>query len=485
VALRDQRVPGAFGLGWVSGFVAFLGITHWVVPTLTRGGGLPLGLALAAHAAMAGILASYAGTFAAAVAWAAGRDLPVVWLAPAYWVTTEWLRGWLVVGFPWAPLGTSQHRFAAVAQLAEVTGVPGLSALVVLVNATLGAVLVRGGAGRRVPPRAALGLVAALVTTVVVGGHLRGATLRQRPGDGILRVGVIQGVVEQRRQWDPTARDALLARYLGLTRRVAQDAPDVIVWPELATPFAFSQDQDGRAAIERVVHETGVPLLFGSPAGQHRPDGPPRHFNRAYLLDRAGAVRATYDKIQLVPFGEYVPFRRLLPFLTPLAAGGTPLTPGTQATVFPVGEARLGVLVCYETVFPSLARRLVARGATVLVNLTHDGWFAGTAGVEQSLAQATFRAIEHRVPLVRVASTGVSAVIDVDGGVRWRAEPYAWVAQTVEVGGARIHTLYARCGDAAIVAAVLTTGLGFLAGWGRARKRPRRRVRAAPGTRDI
>jgi apolipoprotein N-acyltransferase len=194
--------------------------------------------------------------------------------------------------------------------------------------------------------------------------------------------------------------------------------------------------------------------------------------NRADLLDASGAVTATYDKISLVPFGEYVPYPRLLPFLAPLAPLATGMVPGSGATVLPVGRTGIGVLICYESIVPALARRLVAGGATVLVNMTNDGWFVGTAAVEQSLAQATFRAIEHRVPLVRVAGTGVSAVIDIDGQVRWRAEPYAWVAETVEVGWPGVRTVYARVGDVVIAAAVVVTALAFQLAWWRSRESP-------------
>jgi len=174
-----------------------------------------------------------------------------------------------------------------------------------------------------------------------------------------------------------------------------------------------------------------------------------RHYrrNRVYLLDPSGTLVSWYDKEELVPFGEYVPLASWLPFVRPIIAGEAPIVPGNSGGVLPVGSTRAGVLTCYEVLAPRLARQRRADGATVLLNLSNEAWFPGTAATEQLLVQAQLRAIEQRVAVVRVANEGVSAVIDVSGQVVWRGGPGMSLSHVATVAWGHERTFYGRTGD--------------------------------------
>jgi len=232
------------------------------------------------------------------------------------------------------------------------------------------------------------------------------------------------------------------------------ERPDVILWPETATPFYFEDDPDGRHQIELLVRAVRIPLVFGSPAVERGAADAGTYFNRAYLLGAGGDIAATYDKRVLVPFGENVPYGSVLSFIRPLVTSPLPMTPGSTSGVFRVAGAHLGVLLCYENAFPSLARAAVREDATVLVNLSNDAWFGGDAGSAQALALAQLRAIEQRRPLVRVASGGYSAVIDATGRVVWRAHPTDAAAHVANVEWVEGRTLYSHVGDVVVWASI-------------------------------
>jgi apolipoprotein N-acyltransferase len=431
LAVRDVPPRRACALGWLAGTVAFLLITAWVVETVVRFTAQPRWAAHALHVAMCAILGLYTGAFAAALRAAERRGISGLWVAGPLWGVTEWLRGWLVVGFPWANLGDTQHATLAVAQLAEPLGVFGVSALL----AHAGYVVARVCVAPRASFHAAA-VFAVAVAALVGWGAWRLAVIDRTPAADRVMLALVPGAVRQDEKWRPEYADEILARYTRLTVQAAEEAhPDLVVWPETATPSYFAEPGAVHDAVVGLARQLGVPLLLGSPALE-RDGGVPRYFNRAYLLDAEGAVAATYDKIALVPFGEYVPLARLLFFWRPLVRWPEGMTAGTTPRVLALPRLRVGVLVCYESAFPWLARTLAAAGADLLVNLANDAWFEGTPALAQSLAHAQMRAIETRLPVVRVANNGISAVIAPSGRIVWTSRPSepGWHVAEVPVG---------------------------------------------------
>jgi apolipoprotein N-acyltransferase len=461
-AIRGRSPMGAFRLGWLTGFVFYLATTYWVGYTIRHYTSLPLPIVIGIVVIMAAALACYHGAFAAGIRLFERSGREVVWLAPALWVTLEWLRGWFFIGFPWGALGYSQYRFHDLVQIAEVTGVYGVSAVLVLFNVVVAAVLrERGRDVRRLLP----GLVTVTVLLVVLPalGRWRVATLANAPITGSLRIGLAQGNVEQDRKWDPAFQDETMARYAELTLAAAKAGARLVVWPETAAPFFLQEPGQRRDDVLQLARSSGVPLLIGTPAFRRASSNALEQRNRAYLIHPNGEVGAHYDKIELVPFGEYVPFRRVLFFVDQVVTAVAILGAGEETTVFEVPGARFGVLICYEGVFPALTRRFVDGGADFLVNITNDAWYGRTAAPYQHLVQASFRAIENRVPLVRAANTGISAVIDADGRIRWQGPLFEMLWHDEEIHWTGERTFYTRFGDVFVWLCVIVTALGVAA----------------------
>lgn len=473
LAVRGTRPRRAFALGWTTGLVFYLVTVYWVVYTITRYTAVPMVLAAGILVLMAAILACYHGAFAAGLCWLEDRGLPAFWLAPALWVTLEWARSWFVVGFPWAALGYSQHRFHDLIQMVEVTGVYGVSALLVFFNVVAAeALVVRRG---RRELLAALSVLTVLVLFTPLAGRWRVASLASQPPAGHLRVAIAQGNIEQDHKWDPAYQGETLVRYRELTAAAAALHPDLVVWPETATPFFFQQPGPLRDEVLAIAEQNHVNLLFGSPAFRQDDAGVMREQNRAYLVTSEGREVASYDKIQLVPFGEYVPFGSVLFFVSQIAPAVGEMEAGLAPTVFQIAGGRFGVLVCYEGIFPALTRRFVADGADFLVNITNDAWYGPTSAPRQHLVQASLRAVENRTPLVRAANTGISAFIDADGRIRWQGPLFETAWHVEEITWPGVRTFYSRFGDVfawmclVVSVAAISTGLA-----GR-RRRPSRR----------
>ena len=462
LACRGLAPRAAFGVGWLGGAVFYLAIVYWVAHTIGAYSAVPFVLAVAILLLMVSVLACYTGAFTAGLAWLGRGGLPAVWLAPPLWVAVEWVRSWFIIGFPWASLGYSQYRYHDLVQVAEVTGVYGISAVLVLFNAVAFAVLgERGPRLRRLVP--ALVLLTLVVTVLPLVGRRRVAALAARAA-GHVRVALVQGNVEQDQKWDPAYQDETVARYQQLTRATILAHPDLIVWPETATPFFFQDPGPLRQAMLDLAAESRANLLFGSPAYLQNRAGALQELNRVYLVSPEGREVATYDKIQLVPFGEYVPFQSVLFFVQRLVVAIGDVVPGFDPTVFQIPAGRFGVLICYEDIFPALTRRFVARGADFLVNVTNDAWFGRTSAPYQHLAQATLRAVENRVPLVRVANTGISAVVEPDGRIRWQGPLDETVEHVDEVAWPGVRTFYTRFGDVFAWGCVLVTAWAFAVG---------------------
>ena len=460
LAARGLRSRGAFAVGWFGGFVFFMATVYWVATTIVAYTSVPFPLAVGILVLMNAVLAIYHGVFVAGLTWLEARRVPAIWVAPALWVMLEWLRGWFVIGFGWAGLGYSQYRFHDLVQMSEVTGVYGVSALLVLFNVVAAAVVAEQGRRvRRLVP--ALVVTSALVAGLPLAGRWRAASIAARPPAGSLQVALVQGNVEQDHKWDPAYQNETTTRYRELSVAAAAEHPALIVWPETATPFFFQEPGPWRDDVLELAGDTRAFLLFGSPAYRRLREGGFEEFNRAYLVSPDGRELDSYDKIELVPFGEYVPFRQVLFFVDQIVHAIGRVVPGVVPTVFSIPGARFGVLICYEGIFPGLTRRFVADGADFLVNITNDAWYGRTSAPRQHLAHATFRAVENRVPVVRAANTGISAVIAPDGRIAWEGplfEPL-WRVQRIEWPGVR--TFYADHGDVFVYACVLASLAAF------------------------
>ncbi|HEX4994429.1 MAG TPA: apolipoprotein N-acyltransferase [Methylomirabilota bacterium] len=397
--------------GWLAGTVFYVVLLRWLDHTFLHYSAIPWPLTWLPIAALAAYCGLYLGVVAGGVAWLRGRlgAGPALALAPALWVVGEWLRGWLMGGFPWGLLGYSQHAQLPVIQIAELGGVYAVSFLIVAVNAALAGLLALGP--RRAWPGAAAAMVL-LVAALAFGLHAIGRA--SAGGAGSVEVAVIQPSIEQTIKWDPARHAQIMDIYERLTREAARARPAVVLWPETATTIFLRGDPVLLERLRRLSEELGTPILVGSIDRRDRPRE--QFLNSAFLLTGQG-ITGKYDKIHLVPFGEYVPLASLLSFVKGWAEFISEFGTGDTETVFPLPGAPFGTVICYEIIFPELVRGFVVRGAAFMANITNDAWFGETSGPWQHLGMLPLRAVEHRVAIARAANTGVSAFVEPTGRI--------------------------------------------------------------------
>ena len=443
--------PGAAAwLGWAFGAGYFAVALSWIIEPFLVNAARDGWMAPVALALMAGGLALFWAGAAALATLAPARARAGALVAAL--TLAEVVRGWILTGFPWAEIGQIWIGTPAM-QLAAWAGPHALTLL-----ALAPAVLVAGAGWRRG------GLAGgAVIAAAMMAGALRPAAPAADAGAPVVRI--VQPNAAQHLKWHPEMIPRFLDRSLALTAEDTARAPDLVVWPETSVAYMLEESGPVLSAIARAAG--GAPALVGI---QRRAAG---YRNAAVVIGPDGAVRDIYDKAHLVPFGEYMPLPGLaarmgIEALAAIARGG--YTPGPGARLIdlgPLGRAR--VLICYEAIFPG--EIAAAERPRMLIQITNDGWFGRLTGPYQHLAQARLRAVEHGLPMLRAANTGVTAVIDADGRVRQRLGLGQAGQITAALPAARAPTLYARLGDGWLIAA-LAAGLAAAVAVGR---RPVRR----------
>ena len=470
-ALRGATGSQAVRLGLLGGFCHFLLQLYWIVIVLARYGGVAWPLALGALFLLALYMALYWLLFLAAARRLLHWQQPVTVLLalPSLWVGLDWLRAWLLTGFPWMDLGYGLVAAPWLLQSADLWGHYGLTWLIVLVNVFLAQWF---WFTERRPMGWRLAVLLPLLLTLAYGGW-RTMTLPQVVAQAdTFDVGLVQGNIEQDMKWSVEWQQETVERYVAASRRLsAEQQLDMLLWPEAALPF-YPIDHELLAPVRDLSRTSGLPLLTGAPWYEVDPLAEQlRYYNSALIQDETGSFVARYDKGHLVPFGEYVPLRRLLFFFRPLVETIGDFTPGGSPKALTCGPASIGVLICFESIFPELARKQAVGGANLLVNLTNDAWYGRSSAPWQGLAMARLRAVENRRALLRAANTGVSALIDPMGRLTVASPLFEPWAATVAAPLLEGRTLYVAGGwsfaPLSLCAGILVLGLALARGAGR------------------
>ncbi len=448
-------------MGLFAGLVCNILVLHWIVVVLGRYGGLPPWLSVSAMVLLALYMGLYLALFCFLLSLLAGRYwqkersvTALVWTAPVLWVGLEYLRSVLFSGFPWLDLGYGLHSQPVLIQAADLGGHHLLSFALVLANGLVVSVIDRQRSAihwnismeRRV-------LLMACCFLVFVFGY---SVVRYRVMPSFFRqsllaeISVIQGNVAQDEKWLPEKKEKTVAVYEQLSQGVLREkTTELVVWPESALPFYPQKDPLAKRVADMVRAEN-VYLLTGAPTYSVTPSAEEKtveYFNSALLIDPAGVVIGSYAKQHLVPYGEYVPLRKYMPFLAPLVESVGDFTAGVSSQPLAMGNhLKLGVLICFESIFPQIARDEVASGANLLVNLTNDAWYGRTSAPYQSMAMSVFRAVETKRSLVRAANTGISAFVDPAGNVLEKTDIFTAEALSAQVPVLEKNTVFVRSG---------------------------------------
>jgi apolipoprotein N-acyltransferase len=375
-------------------------------------------------------------------------------LTPLIWVALEYIRSFIFSGFPWELLGYSQYNRLQLIQISDILGVYGLSALIAFVNGAVFITLLyfvkRRWQQTDIPKKLAAGSMMAVILTVALTwsyGHWRLKAI-----DSLItaapktRISVIQGNIDQAVKWDPAFQLETIEKYNQLSASVSKQQPDLIVWPESATPFYFLYDVAPSKMVIEGIRQSGTDYLIGSPSFL-RTDGVVQYYNSAYLIIPEKKTMGKYDKTHLVPFGEYVPFKEWLPFLGKIVAQVGDFRAGKVGNTLPWRQEQLGVQICYEIIFPGLSRAMAKNDASILINITNDAWFGKTSGPYQHFSMTVFRAVENRRSLARSANTGISGFIDPAGRILASTDLLQDAVATQMVPMLKERSIYTQIGD--------------------------------------
>lgn len=394
------------------------------------------------------------------------------------WVLLDWVRGWLFTGFGWNTPGVALHNDLALIQIVDIVGVHGVSFVVVFCNLILALAfrrIVQEASIRALPNLRGEFMTLLVMLGLCVSYGVRCVLKKPVSPSFSLRTVAVQPNIPQDEKFDPSEEDAALKKLDRLMQLVEglQPPPDLVLWPEAATPRGMFADAENFQFTRNQAARSGAPLLLGSlePATAE-PDGTGAVFeyNSAVLLEGNNVPPQSYRKRHLVPFGEFLPFRDWLPNWVRLLVPGD-LRAGDEANLLFLKKpaVRIGALICFEDSLSREARSLVKEGAQLLVNLTNDSWFSTSAASAQHLANAKFRAVEMRLPLLRCANTGVTCSVDSLGRVEQRLASFTEGIDTlvVRVPKTPEFTWYARHGDSWLWLCVAGVLMGVSRRWRR------------------
>ena len=432
-ALGKQKALQAFLLSYLIGLIFFSGIVYWVTYVSSLGFAI-LVCYLSLYFAVFGLLFSINYKQPALRSFSKGGPTTNnLFIIPCVWVALEYIRAHLFSGFGWALLGYSQYRNLAIIQISDITGAYGVSFLIVLVNVGIWQAIFR----LRKKDSAILPVFCTLFSVLLTlgYGYFR---LNHRPEGKNIKVAVVQGNIPQWQKWQPQARDFILKRYSSLTEQAARKKPEIIIWPETSLPGYLEDDPELLKEITSLSNKISPAyLLVGTPQAPLDRNS----YNSATLLFQ-GKIIQRYDKLHLVPFGEFMPWPGFFSRFSFAGLIGN-FSPGENYTVFSLDQTKakvkFSVLICFEDVFAHLTRNFSQTGAQVLVNMTNDAWFEDSSEPCQHLQASVFRAVENRVNLVRSANTGISCFINPWGKILSRVSNH--LGQDVLVEGEKTQEL--------------------------------------------
>ena len=480
MSLRSMTSKESFYYGFILGLVHFLTLIYWIVPTLHEYGGLHLILAVSTLILLCVYLSLYPAIFAFILKQMDADS----WFAPlaaaCLWTGLEYIRTYAFTGFSWGALGYSQYENLLLIQIADFSGVYGVSFLIVLINyllTSLGLSLNKGLHKKHVLP---IIYTVILFSGAIFYGDQKINTLNSQIKTAKKTIiMLVQGNIKQDLKWSDQFKSQTLKKYIHLSQGEFEKAgplkkPDLVIWPETALPFYYGFDKNPSNQLDQCVMALKTNFLIGSPAFKTE-ENQTKFYNRAYMLNRFSIITGTYDKTHLVPFGEYVPFGAYLTFLGKLTAQAGDFSSGDK-TFNPLKfndhhlkvtsnlkvTSKTGVLICFEVLFPSIASRFVKNGADILTTITNDAWFGHTSAALQHFSIAVFRAVENRRTMARAANTGISGFIDPKGEILETTQLFTDQAITRQVPCLDQISFYTKYGDIFAIGSIVAICMLFM-----------------------
>ncbi len=480
MSLRAMTSKQSFYSGFILGLFHFLTLIYWIVPTLNEYGGLSPVFAVSTLILLCFYLSLYPAIFALLLNKMDADSFSAPMAAACLWAGLEYIRTYAFTGFSWGALGYSQYENLLLIQIADFSGVYGVSFLIVLVNYLLADLSVSFKKGRHKKH------VFPIIYTVILfagaifyGDHKINSLNSQIKTAEKIIIMVVQGNIKQDLKWSDQYKMKTLEKYIRLSRDEIEKAeplkkPDLVIWPETALPFYYGFDKKLSDKVDECVRQLQTNFLIGSPAFK-TDENQTKFYNRAYMLNWFSIITGIYDKNHLVPFGEYVPCGKYLTFLGKLTAQAGDFSSGDN-TFKPLKfndhdlkvtrnlkvTRKTGVLICFEVLFPSIASGFVKNGADILTTITNDAWFGRTSAPSQHFSIAVFRAVENRRTIARAANTGISGFIDPKGKILETTQLFTDSAVTRAVPVLDQISFYTKYGDVFAIASIVAICMAFM-----------------------
>lgn len=421
IALRNKNLKSAFGLSFLSGIGFFMGIFYWI--------NIIDGFSMIEFLLLGVYLGSYFGLFGFLLNFMSEKNtFPHIVTAPSLWVATEYIRSHAdFLSLPWGLLGHSQYLNIHFIQIASFTGVYGISFLLVMVNVAVCEAILSLIAYRKKKAfmhSLRFYISSAITIVFIVSSYIYGiAAAKEQPDDKKMQVTVIQGNIPQSMKWKPELLKLHIKKHVALSEEAARARTSLIIWPETAVQGFLPNDRYLLDTFSSLAHTTRTHFLVG---GSQRPKFVNQgikneyRYNSAFLISPEGAIVRFYNKIRLLPFGEYIPYEKTVPWPKRYIGSTSNYLAGNSFTLFNIQGIKFGALICWENIFPELFRQFIRNGADFMVNITNEAWFGDTAAPYQFVSMSVFRAVENRISIVRCGNTGISCFIDPFGRITGR-----------------------------------------------------------------
>jgi len=454
IAINHQTPLSAFRTGWICGFCHYITLLYWIAQSLFCYSGLSYQSSWIALCLLCAYLSCYPGFFSLIVHWLCKRPLSMLAI-PFIWIAMEYLLSLSNFAFPWELIGYSQYQSLALIQFADITGVYGISAFIVLVNVIICQLIlfiwhIRWQA--QVITQKFIWVIFIMVMFIISGVYFYGI---KRINDiekvsskaPQVALSLVQGNIQQNEKWKKENRLPISLLYLQLSLNEKAALSDLIIWPETALPYYLMNENSLKAIIDNGLKKINQPILIGSPSFIEK-NNEKKYYNSAYIVNEKGEILDQYDKIILLPFAEYNPIKTYLPFFKPIASTEDDFSKGELTPIKRIqNKFKPGIQICYEIIFPASTRQLVNQDADILINITNDAWFGNTSAPYQHFSMVIYRAIETRRSVVRCANTGISAFIEPTGRIRQKSQIFQRDVLNQKMPILTENSIYVQHGD--------------------------------------
>jgi apolipoprotein N-acyltransferase len=463
IAIKNENNYKRLLSGFLFGFIFFYGTLYWINASIILYGDIQWYLSIFIVAILIAYLALFMSlfTFLLPILSRSLYDSNII-AAPLLFVSLEHLRGWFFTGFGFSSLGYSQSNFLPIIQISDITGHYGVTFIIVMVNAAIYAFFFEQKT-KKEKVRIVCFTTIIMIFTLVYGYY----KLNVNHQSGTIRSSIVQPDIPQDEKNEAAFKKSISDDCIELSLQTEIDKPELIVWPESATGTLFKDSFSLQEKLVTATDRLKCDILLGS-IGTEVIDEKKKIYNTAYHISEHGKLKGTYDKIHLLPFGEYMPLEKIFFFISRMVPAISDFTPGKEYKIFELSsfsqskQKRFAVTICYEAIFPNLVRKFVKRDADFLVNISNDAWFGDTAGPFQHFNINIFRAIENRTPIIRSANTGVSGFIDKKGRTMKRTSLFTRETIFDELEIRVEMTFYTRYGDIFSYFCILITLYGII-----------------------